>query len=161
MRTEPRRAAALPLHIVKPAEPAPGHGGPIADTSFPLLPEGSYSAVAVGAKHVTIFKRPMMFVWFQLLDEGVQGVRLFASFRLPPHGHMRPSSRYYRAWTLATGRKPIRGDRLSPRVFLRRAFRVMVRTVRTDRQQRPLTPQNYYSIIDTILAAETGGPTLP
>jgi hypothetical protein len=59
---------------------------------------------------------------------------------------------YYRAWVVANrGRPPLRGQEMSFEVFRNGLFRIRVRTVKTDRRQRPLPPCLRYSVVDALL----------
>ena len=62
------------------------------------------------------------------------------------------SSKYTRAWILAAGHKPMRTDRLSPRVFEGKRFKVRVRLVTHNSQRQPLAIEQQYSVIDEVLA---------
>ena len=59
-------------------------------------------------------------------------------------------SHYLREWVRANGAPPVRGDRLSPRVFTRRIARVEVGD--TDGKKSPVP----YSVVKRILQWETG-----
>jgi len=65
-----------------------------------------------------------------------------------PHALKR--SKYLREWVRANGGPPPRGDRLSPRVFVRRMARVLVGD--TDAKRSPVP----YSVVRKIIAWETG-----
>ena len=66
-----------------------------------------------------------------------------------PHASKR--SKYLREWVRANGAPPNRGDRLSPRVFIRRVARVEVGD--TDPEKSPVP----YSVVRKIVRWETGG----
>jgi len=67
-----------------------------------------------------------------------------------PHASKR--SKYLREWVRANGAPPTRGDRLSPRVFVRRIARVAVGD--TDPEKSPVP----YSVVKKIVRWETGSP---
>jgi hypothetical protein len=65
-----------------------------------------------------------------------------------PHASKR--SKYLREWVRANGAPPTRGDRLSPRVFVRRIARVEIGD--TDPEKSPVP----YSVVKKIVRWETG-----
>jgi hypothetical protein len=81
-----------------------------------------------------------------------------------PRGTKWPaSSKYTRAWIIAAGHQPKRSDRLTPKVFEGKRFKVRVRVVEQNSHKQPLAPDQQYSVIDDVL--ECLGPipltTLP
>src|SRR5262249_29683075 len=67
-------------------------------------------------------------------------------------------SDYRREWCVATGRLPTRGDRLTPSVFARVLFRVVVKTVDHDARRRGLAEPNRYSVVAQVVERLAGGP---
>jgi hypothetical protein len=72
-------------------------------------------------------------------------------FRVGPH------SDYCREWQIVTGQKARRLDRLAPAAFAQVCVLVMVKTVTMDRNQRPLHPTAYYSVVEYIIEVVAGG----
>ena len=69
-----------------------------------------------------------------------------------PRGTKWPtSSKYTRAWITAAGHKPKRADRLTPKVFEGKLFKVRVRVVEQNGRKQPLAPDQRYSVIDDVL----------
>ena len=69
-----------------------------------------------------------------------------------PRGKKWPaSSKYTRAWIIAAGRTPKRADRLTPKVFEGKLFKVRVRVVEQNSRKQPLAPDQRYSVIDDVL----------
>lgn len=102
--------------------------------------------------------RLTLFIKFEIHGGPYDGAELFFAIPLPPrdrHGRSKavaPSSKLYRAWVVASGgQKPTRRDRLTLEAFKHRLFRVVVRTVTHDSEQRELPKDQRYSVIDRLL----------
>lgn len=123
--------------------------------SRPLIPPGSYEVAFVRAKtFLRIYQRKRIVLRFRIMDGSYAGIELEMFCRVPER--FTDSSKYYRLWVLANGAKPNRPDRMSSRVFQRKAFLAGIETVDTDSKQRPLDKAQYYSKIDTLLKKTMG-----
>jgi hypothetical protein len=126
---------------------------------YPRIPPGEYPAYCEWGKH---YKDPGFRSWKCLLRWVVlRGDLVTEIATLPqwfalgdgekPHGSRRGN--YLKEWVRANGGPPVRGDRLSPRVFTRRMARVQVGD--TDPEKSPVP----YSVVRRIVSWETGaGP---
>lgn len=138
-----------------------------ADRNAPLAPvaalikEGEYSMVCVEVAQKKIFADIRVvadFEFFPPHSPALDGITLqwFAVLH-PAKGskRVRLGSKFFAAWCLANGRqRPGRDDRMSPRIFKGKLFRVKVETanVEADEFRR-------YSVVREILSLEAGGPT--
>ena len=119
--------------------------------------------MCVASRRRGTYGRSNLVVTFELVSTAAglavpRGTRLSMWCRLGPGGHIPSKSKWARMWCLVAGRRPTRSERRMTTAILRgKLLRVAVRTVIVDDQQRPLAPVNQYSIIDHILAVETGG----
>jgi len=124
----------------------------------PLIPPGEYEAICYemnispcqgGSKRV--------FVQFRVYDGPLDGTELFMCC-LKPSGKLRERLKLHIQMSLALGRRPHKGERLSKKVFIGKLYRVKVRDTRrkftTTNEIMPKFMQ--YSIVDTILETLTG-----
>ncbi len=86
----------------------------------PLIPPGLYDGRGIkGEVHHSLGGRLKFFLTLELIGGPHDGVKLQFISTLPRKGRgIAPSSKYYRAWTVANGgRRPTRRDRMSPGIF--------------------------------------------
>jgi hypothetical protein len=132
----------------------------------PLIPPGKH--VAIGTDHwrrLRMFNTDKLAVDFVVFPNGLDqpGVRVTLSrhwhVTFKPNGRfvVGPHSDYCREWQIVTGQKARRLDRLAPAAFAQVCVLVMVKTVTEDRNQRPLHPTAYYSVIEYIIEVLAGG----
>jgi hypothetical protein len=122
-------------------------------SDYPRLQPGEYPAYSVRAKAYRDpqYKRWTSIVWFDVLAADQQTVLgrvpwwLCLGSRNKPHAGRR--SKYFLAWIRAYGGTPLRGDRMSARVFTHRMARVLLRDT---------TGPAPYSTVAEILSWETG-----
>src|SRR6266852_5430675 len=106
--------------------------GPL-PTPWPLILEGEYCAVSVDATALTVFKRRVLQVVFEIHGGQFDGTQMPWYASLPPRGGRPPRSSYfYRAWLMVMGRDLKRGERANAEVLVGKMFRVRVQTVTTD-----------------------------
>lgn len=123
---------------------------------YPLIESREYPAYCRWAKRYRdpAFKRwTCLLRWDVLTDDLLTVIAALPCWlslgdRERPHASRR--GKYMKAWVRANGGPPTRGDRLSPRVFVRRMARVEVGD--TDSKKSPAP----YSVVRKILAWETG-----
>lgn len=98
-------------------------------------------------------RKKKIFLHFKMLTPGPYfGEEFYMCCTVEPHGKWRPSFKYWRAWVLASGKRPLRGDRLSTQVFRNKIFRARFRRVlRTDNPKVIRTHEQQYSVIDELL----------
>lgn len=89
---------------------------PVAPPSQSELPEGEYIAAYRGAERRQWFGQEKVRLLFEIVDPapcaGIQ-IPLFATLQKKSS----PRSKYFELWVKANGGPPLRGDRMSPRVF--------------------------------------------
>ena len=123
---------------------------------YPRITPGEYYAYCNWGKH---YKDPgfrswkCLLRWLVLKDDRLTEIATVPQwFALgdgeTPHGSRRGN--YLKEWVRANGGPPVRGDRLSPRVFTRRVARVAVGD--TDPEKSPVP----YSVVRRIVSWETG-----
>jgi hypothetical protein len=93
-----------------------GSHWPVAPPSSTELPAGEYIAAYRGAERGQWFGQQKVRLLFEILEPAE-----FASIQVPLFATLgkNPSPRwkYYGLWVKANGGSPLRGDRMSPRVF--------------------------------------------
>jgi len=127
---------------------------------YPRIEPGEYSAISEKARVYfdKCFKRHVCCVRFAVLDEGRTSVlaRLpwFLNLGSGPQPRAGRRSRYWQEWVRAKGvHSPARPDRLSPRIFEKRAARVFVDDTR--RNFRGDADFEGYSVVRGVLTWET------
>lgn len=134
------------------------------DMEFPLnsdlparIPEGAYDLVFWRAEKKYMFGNgERMFLWFEIVTPGDwMGTKLYMTCTVAQKGKWRPSHKYWLAWVLAAGKRPVRGDRMSTKVFRKKVFRSKVRIVTKTAHQTPRTMEQQYSVVDELLAVQT------
>lgn len=123
-------------------------------TDYPRIPPGDYFAYCAFARKYfdPMFKRWTCILRFQVLHDNRFDVvaRIPIWFSLGSGEKPRASRRsnYLKEWVEANSGPPVRGDRLSPQVFVHRIARVEV----GDTTKGPVP----YSVVRKILCWETG-----
>src|SRR5262245_35461224 len=101
----------------------------------PLVPKGDHYIVAfTRAEQKWLWgKRLKMFLHFKIVSPTEYlGVHLFMAANVPQKNRWTVGYKFFRAWTLASGRRPFRRDRLSTAVFRGKYFRARVKIVETS-----------------------------
>ena len=123
----------------------------------PAIPDGEYQAAFIKAEKKRMWGQQKIFLLFQIITAGEYfNVKLFLACNVP--NKLTISSKYYRAWVVATGRRPDRfeAQRMTPKVFQGKAFLVQIRTVKKDADQRLLLPALRYSVIHQLIEKVVG-----
>jgi hypothetical protein len=126
---------------------------------YPRVAEGRYTAVASriqGPEWVRRYGRWSLMVEFDLLGESESvGVCIFFNMgtnRAQPKAGRH--SRYFKAWTLANGDLPRRGQAMSPEVFLEgQVYEIEVENSGKDSEERQKTDAEVYSRVTAIVSA--------
>lgn len=134
---------------------------PIAQEFGRSIPEGDYEAICykveVGLSGWT--KDSKCYLRFRLIGGDYDGTELFMACTYHK-GVVKPRSKYYSQWMLATGRRPAKGEKLSCRVFEKKMYTVHARyTKRKFSDGKPMPPNMQYSVVDTIRETLTGVPS--
>ncbi len=139
-----------------PARKRRADSGAIEWKDYPRIAPGEYRAYCRWARRYRdpAFRRWTCLLRWDVLTDDLLTVIASVPCWLSLGSRERPwASRrgnYLREWVRANGGPPIRGDRLSPRVFTRRMARVEVGD--TDPEKSPVP----YSVVRKIVSWETG-----
>ncbi|MBU8934155.1 MAG: hypothetical protein KOO62_09140 [candidate division Zixibacteria bacterium] len=128
------------------------------------IPPGEYMLVGCKAEKGPSGWGPglRMYIHFRVIDdENYEGTMVKLMCPIPDSGDLRTMSfrtKYCEQWVIANGARPKKNERRSPKVFLNRAFRALVR----DRKKcfpngEPYPPSMGYSVVDTLIEPITGG----
>ena len=123
---------------------------------YPLIEAREYPAYCKWAKTYRDlgFRRWTCLLRFDVLTDDLLTVIATVPLWLPlgnkQHAQASRRGKYMREWVQANGAAPVRGDRLSPRVFVGRMARVEVGD--TDKSKSPVP----YSVVRKIIRWETG-----
>ena len=101
---------------IAPAQKERETDWPLAPPSESDFPGGEYIASFIEHARGTWFKQEKIKLIFKIVDPRLYAgydVRLFATFEKK----ISRASKYYALWVKANGGVPLRGDRMSPRVF--------------------------------------------
>jgi len=130
---------------------------PIAGESLPRIKPGDYDAVCykVGSGR-GYGGRKDIYIQFRITEGEHEGVELFMA--CTNYGKkIKPRCKYYIQWTIAKGRSPEKGERLSRNIFLNRLYRIRVRdTMRKYKDGTSLPDCVQYSVVESILAVLVG-----
>jgi hypothetical protein len=125
----------------------------------PLLAEGDHYVVSfVRPEKAWLGKyRQKIYLYFEIVEpQQHRGDVLWMACNYPEKGRFGPSSKFWLQWVIAGGRRPMRADRLSTKVFRAKYFRARMRTVTRTTTQEARTPAQCYSVIDTLLEVVAG-----
>ncbi len=133
---------------------------------YPLIPPGEYDVVFVKAHPMNIFKGTRLITYWKIQDlsNEYHGTVLILGFQFPKKGKKwGPLSKLAQCYRIATSHDPGSDDigQLSINVFKNKLFRAQVRTVTEfndpkSRKRVKRSPENYYSVIETLLALKMG-----
>jgi hypothetical protein len=131
-----------------------------ADDARPLIPEGIYDVFCTGVeKGVAHFASLKMYLKFKIVNPGqYMDTKLFMAINLiniktgKPFKKVPRGSKYYQQWVIANGNsKPVRDDRMSPKIFVNRIFKAVVKTVKPKFPDGTEMPECfYYSVIEYL-----------
>lgn len=110
------------------------------------IKHGIYEAQCVEIKKGQYYKWNKIYLKFQIIQGEYMGVELWIPFNL--YDKVTRASKYYEAWVVANkGIRPKPNDRMSPKLFRDKIFKVKVETVTHDGKQRKLPEDEQYSIV--------------
>ena len=124
---------------------------------YPVLSAGLYTVRGVrfqGPEWVRSFRRWSLRIEFALVHESVS-VSAFFNFGNDPDAYrIGRQSRFYKAWVIANGEHPRKGQKMAPEVFLDgQFFEVEVETSDRDSDGKPKQEAEVYSRITRIISA--------
>jgi hypothetical protein len=125
----------------------------------PLLPDAEYVGVFLRAEKGRFERRERWFLWFAISTQGPHvGKELYLSCPIPDgKKSFGLGSKLIAAYAIATGAMPRRRDRITKSVFRNKLFRFLTRTVTKDKNGTVRHLDDHYSVIERLLAVETGG----
>jgi hypothetical protein len=124
----------------------------------PAIPDGDqYELVFLRAEQARQWGRSKVFLWFKMLPPGeLSENEFFMACNVAPQGRWTASYKFWQAWVLAAGRRPMRADRMSVAVFRNKVFRARMRKVLKTAKQTDRTPAQQYSVVDDLLEILVG-----
>ncbi|HEV2711423.1 MAG TPA: hypothetical protein VGU67_14500 [Edaphobacter sp.] len=122
-----------------------------------MLSAGVYTVTAVryqGPEWLRSYRRWSIRLEFALVHESVS-VSAFFNLGDDPNGiRIGRQSRFYKAWVIANGEHPRKGQRMDLDVFLEgQFFQVVVADSGKDAERKNKNPAEVYSIVTQILSA--------
>lgn len=126
-------------------------------TEYTKIEAGKYSAQCVQFKVYCDpgFRRWVVMLRFRLI-EGGQEVCAFYNLGRREGSCPGRRSRYWKAWTLANGTAPRKGQKMYPKVFRGKVFLVEVANVTRDSEGRLHHASAVYSTVNNIIEKEAG-----
>ena len=125
------------------------------DDYKPLIQDGKYEAQCVGYNtNFCLGKARKLFLIFRILAEGEHyDKNLFMAFNMPYNGRIKTGSKYYKTWCMVNGwQRPSRNAKMSPRLFLKKIYKVKTRTVKPLYNGKKEMPEQFwYSVVDEII----------
>lgn len=123
---------------------------------WPLIPAGIYEAVCINSqKSKYLGKERRLYLHYQITSGEYFNTIIFQSFN-NNYKSFPMASKYYIEWSLANRALPKRRDKMSPDVFLKKAYRVKVTTVRRKYSDGTFMPEMFnYSKVDRIVEVLT------
>lgn len=126
---------------------------------YARVPEGTYQAIGVrhqGPDWVRRYSRWSLIVEFELLDDGTR-VCAFYNFGNGPEAKVLRNGNFFKAWTLANGEMPRKGQRMFPDVFLEgQVFIVEVKDSRRNSAEEQKADAEIYSVVTKIISVQPG-----
>jgi hypothetical protein len=124
----------------------------------PAIPDGEdYQLGFLRAEQSSYRGRLKVYLWFQMITEGEWfGQKFYMCCNVIKKGKWTAACKFWQAWVLATGQRPMRADRMSTSVFRNKVFRARMRTVRKTATQAERTPAQRYSVVDELLEVMAG-----
>jgi hypothetical protein len=134
--------------LVQP--PAPAELSPVAPAEYPHIKPGVYDAevLSAGISLDRRYHRWVCALKFRVVPDGITlfGFLNCGSGEKPRAGGRR--SAFFRAWSIANGSAPHRGQVMSPRAFKNKLFQIRIGNVLSDYLQRAQSP---YSVVREII----------
>lgn len=131
---------------------------PVAEQFSPRIPPGEYDAICYKTETGRSWGgRTDIYILFRIIGGSQDGTELFMVCTYHPKRKLSQRYKYYQQWTLAKGAPPKKGERLSPKVFCHKMYRILVRdTGRRHSNGQPMADCLQYSVVDSIIETQTG-----
>jgi hypothetical protein len=130
----------------------------------PLVPDREWSGGFVRKEEGRFAQRERYFLWFRITTPGEYfAEEVYLSCPCPKSFQPKKSkfglgSKLVAAYTVANGnRRPRKGDTLDLKLFKGKLFRFSTRTVKKDSEGNVRPSDEWYSVIDKLIAVEAGG----
>jgi hypothetical protein len=125
---------------------------------YPVLSAGVYTVRAVlyqGPQWIRSYRRWSLRLEFALVHESIS-VSAFFNLGDDPEGYkVGRQSRFYKAWVIANGEHPRKGQLMDLDVFLEgQFFQVVVADSGKDAERKAKNPAEVYSIVTQILSSD-------
>lgn len=146
---------------LKRGQPASAENdAPVAEQFSPRIPPGEYDAICYKTETGRSWGgRTDIYILFRIWGGRGDGTELFMVCTYNLNRKLSPRYKYYQQWTLAKGRPPGKGERLSRKVFCNKMYRVLVRDTQRRHSNGKLMPDILqYSVVDSIIETQTGIP---
>lgn len=123
---------------------------------WPFIPAGIYEAVCIKqepSKYLACERR--LYLHYQITSGEFMAIKLFQPINFK-YKHFPRGSKYYTEWSLANKALPKRRDKMSPNVFLNKAYKIKVTTVRRKYPDGTFMPEMFnYSKVERIVEVLT------
>lgn len=122
--------------------------------NWPLLPDGTYEVQCERYDNSFVLgKAKKLFLHFKIIQMGeYNGEKLFMAFNVPYNGKFSRGSKYFTAWSQVNDWKPpSRNAKMSPRIFVKKIFKVKTRTVKPMHNGKKTPSSMWYSVVDSII----------
>jgi hypothetical protein len=132
---------------------------PIAQESRSRIPPGKYKAICYATETGRSFGgRRDIYILFRIQGSKYDGTELYMVCTYPKR---KISSRHkiYEQWSLAEGRRPAKGEKLSGEVFTGKMYEVLIRDTQRKYSDGSVKPDFLqYSLVESIIRPLTGVP---
>lgn len=124
------------------------------------IPEGKYDAFCYATEKGRSWGyRESIYVKFRLIGGKYDETEIFMVCTFQERSEINHRHKYFQQFSIANGGPPEKGQKLSPKIFLNKSFRVLVRdTKRKFSNKEPMPSFMQYSVVDTILNEVTDLP---
>ena len=130
-----------------------------AEDPKPRLPNAVYEAQCIKFDQSFVLgTTKKLFLHFKITELGEHhGKVIFEAFNMPYNGRIKQGSKYYKTWVMVNDwNPPSRNAKMSPRLFLKKVFKVKTRTVKPEHNKKPMPDSFWYSVVDEIVEVVAG-----
>lgn len=114
------------------------------------VPAGVYEAQCLEVKRGAFFGQQKLYFKFRIIQGKYESSEIWMPVNL--YHKVARASKYFELWVVANkGVKPKANDRMSPKIFLNKIFKIKIETVFTNRKQQKLSDEERYSVVREIV----------
>lgn len=114
------------------------------------VPAGIYEGQCVEVKRGSFYGQQKLYFKFKIIQGKYAGLEIWMPVNL--YRKVARASKYFELWCLANkGIKPLPNDRMSPKIFINKIFKLKVDVVTANRKQQKLSADEQYSIVREIV----------